>query len=134
MTQEVESWIKFGPDSAAISALIETRVAESRRNRRYTADDLRFVKELDLSLIEGDLDLSEKQLEKLRRLCQSWDIELRITGSHRRYIGPIIVFIKRLTYPLLRLLLKPVIEQQRDFNSATIALLAEVVNQKNRRD
>ena len=84
-----------------------------------------------MKLCDGSLKLSKKRLEKLRRLCQLWEVNLKpaeIT-SHRKVIGPLIVAVKKLVYPILKVLLKETIKQQRDFNAAAVALIADLANE-----
>ncbi len=93
---------------------------------------MRYVEKVSLALVSGTLNASEKDLEKLRRLCQLWDVDIRVgnISSHRKFIGPIIVAIKRVLFPLVKVLLKDFLEQQREFNAVTIGLLASVISGK----
>ena len=78
--------------------------------------------------VKGVLQVSNDQLEKLRRLCQVWDVDIRpgeIT-SHRPIIGRVIVAGKKLLFPVIRALLKNYLSQQREFNAAAISLLADL--------
>ncbi|MCB0353122.1 MAG: hypothetical protein KDD64_06335, partial [Bdellovibrionales bacterium] len=79
-------------------------------------------------------DVSDEVLEKLRRLCQLWNVRLlpqeKIT-SHRPLIGPVIVAVKKAIFPIVRYILKDVLHQQRSFNAAAIQLLAEIASDSN---
>lgn len=127
------AWVVWqGQNDAQLSNELEQLVAERKREGLYHSDEVARIQKLSLALTDGSLDVSEETLEKLRRLCQLWDIDLRPFGisSHRKVLGPIIVLAKRIVTPILRLFLKDMIRQQRDFNAAAIALLAELSNPK----
>ena len=106
---------------------VRSRISEGE----YTLDNVCYIDKVDFSLVKGELNLSEKQLEKLRRLCQLWDIKLRPAdiSSHRPFIGPIIVTIKKLMFRLLSVLMKDVIHQQKSFNAAAIDMIGEVISE-----
>lgn len=97
----------------------------------YTADEVYYVSRVNLAVCKGDLSISAERLEKLRRMCQLWDIDLkpREITSHRRFVGPLIVFIKQRTFPILRFFLRDLIRQQKDFNAAAIALVGDLANE-----
>ena len=77
-------------------------------------------------------DPDDPSLDKLRRLCQLWDVDLRCSGitSHRPVLGPFIVAMKKLFYPFLRVFLKDALQQQRDFNAAAVSLLADLASKQ----
>ena len=103
---------------------MQARMAASE----YTSDEAYYVSHVDLALCKKELKISDERLEKLRHLCQLWDIDLRhkeIT-SHRKFVGPAIVFVKKRIYPLFRFFLKDLIHQQQRFNATAIALIADL--------
>ncbi len=105
---------------------VQARIAQGD----FTEENVRYVKELRLDACRGSLNVSDEILERLRMLCQLWSIELRprTITSHRPFIGPIIVAFKKALYPLISFFLKDLIRQQKDFNAATIRLVAELAN------
>jgi hypothetical protein len=136
MPMETETWLKL-PESASgrsatLAAELEERVQQRLRTDEFKADEIKYVGKLDMRPVKGDLNISESELEKLRRLCQVWDIELRTENitSHRKVIGPLIVWTKKLILPVLKALFRNMIEQQKEFNAAAISLLAEIGNRK----
>lgn len=127
------SWLHlpWGTDDTLENLLAE-RVANNLREKKYSKEDLYYIKHVDLNAVKGSLDVSDVELEKLRVLCRSWDIDLKpgsIT-SHRKIVGPLIVCFKKLLFPLVRMFLKDLIQQQRSFNAATLALIAEIAARK----
>jgi hypothetical protein len=111
-----------------IAESIEQDMQARMDSSEYTADEAYYVSHVDLTLCKKELRLSDERLEKLRQLCQLWDIDLRhkeIT-SHRKFVGPVIVFAKKRIYPLFRFFLKDLIHQQQRFNATAIALIADL--------
>lgn len=128
-------WITIcGEASASTSSLVATRVQERIAKGDYSEDDAHYVSEVSLRLTKGELDVSDTTLEKLRALCQLWDLELEPAqiSSHRKFIGPIIVIVKRLLFPILQVLLKETISRQRAFNAAAISILFDLANETGR--
>jgi len=121
-----------GSPDGELARTLEQRVEQRIAGGRYTRDDAQYIAKMHLRLCSGLLDVSDETLEKLRRLCQLWDVDVRIRriSSHRRVIGPVIVAAKRLLYPMLRVLLKDFIRQQRSFNAAAIAAIADLHSAK----
>lgn len=122
-------WITVcGQSSPELENRLTAKVQQRLADGEYTEQDMRVVADLGKPKAELHLKMSDAKLERIRRLCQLWDIELRpphqIT-SHRKIVGPLIVAAKKLVYPLLRVLLKDLIRQQRDFNGSVIAYLSE---------
>jgi hypothetical protein len=136
MTGNRTSWLTVaGKSDGDLEAVLAQEVASKIAAGRYTVDNVAYISKVHLNLEPGYLQVSDKTLEKLRRLCQLWDVDIRATNitSHRKVIGPLIVAAKKIVYPLLKVFLKDFIRQQRSFNAAVIALLAEV-SQKPKND
>lgn len=108
---------------------INQRLSTHIEKQDFSLDNVCYVEKVDFSLVKGSLDVSEKQLEKLRRLCQLWDIKLNPVqiSSHRPVIGKAIVLVKKVFFRLLGVLLKDVFHQQKSFNAATIDLIADLL-------
>lgn len=115
------------------SDLIEktaSRVNQQIEAGNYSLDEMKYIAAINEMPVKGKIRISPEKLEKLRRLCQVWEVNLsynKIT-SHRRLIGPLIVLFKKLFYPVVQALFKDFIRQQKEFNAATIALLADLSN------
>jgi hypothetical protein len=97
---------------------------------KFTAKDIAYISSLERPVLNGSFKASPEQLTRLRRLCQTWDIDIKLTEikSHRPIIGPVIVALKKMLFPILKILLKDFVKAQREFNAATIMLLAEICN------
>lgn len=125
-----KNWINL-PDSSESQRLegeVARRVTAKVEAGEYNTEDIRYVSKLARPLVANQVSLSDERLEMLRRVCQLWDINFRATDitSHRPVIGPVIVAIKRALMPILKILMRDVINQQRDFNAAAVILLAEI--------
>lgn len=117
-----------GEHDKIASAAVEQSVEDALKAGHYTRDEVAYVSKVQLSAVPARLSISDERLEKLRRLCQTWEADLtwQPITSHRRVIGPLIVAGKRAIFPVLRVLLKDYIRRQREFNAAAIALMAEL--------
>ena len=120
-----------GREEGALADSLSNDVANKIREGKFAQKDVEYLSRLDRSVVTGTLSVRNDRLEILRKLCQLWEIEVtppKIT-SHRKVVGPIIVFGKRLLFPILKMLLKDTIRKQRDFNATTITLLTELCQQ-----
>ena len=100
----------------------------------FEQKDIDYVATLERPLSEDALQVDGSDLEKLRRLCQLWDLELHMheIKSHRKFVGPLIVMAKRLCFPILKHLMKGMLKQQREFNAQAIILLTELCQKRRR--
>ena len=128
-----KGWLHIdGARQPSLEAELEGAVAQRIARHEFRQDAIAHISNVDFSLVQGRLLANEQEMAIIRRLCQSWDVELRpfqIT-SHRPFLGKIIVGLKKLAYPILRVFLKDFIKQQRDFNAASLALLGRVISQR----
>lgn len=136
MASSEPSWLQVPSSSTTSAESLAKDVATLRAKRieqgTYTASEEEGVCRAQPLLTEQPLSLSPELQERLRLLCQLWEVDIvqtKIT-SHRAFIGPVIVAIKKALYPLLKFLLKDMVRQQRDFNAATIRYLAELSNKE----
>ncbi len=135
-----DSWLKLPSScedrspSGAFAKEIDASVEKLRREKAISSEERHAARNIDLSISKGDLHISEKKLEKLRILCQLWDLKLspREISSHRKFIGPIIVTVKKKLFPIFQFFLKDLIRQQRDFNATTIRLMAEICQEESK--
>lgn len=127
----MKSIIAGNPDSE-INQLIQAKAAALLASGKITENNLKYLQQLDLSIVKSDLDISDLLLERLRLNCQLFDVELRpreIT-SHRKFVGPVIVAVKKLIFPVIKFFLKDFIRQQKDFNASLIATLGQIAVEK----
>ncbi|MFN8392676.1 MAG: hypothetical protein U0136_20460 [Bdellovibrionota bacterium] len=108
-------------------AALQTRLAAGND---LTAEEVEKLSKLSKSLFPHDFSISEETQETFRVLCSFSRCELkpsRSITSHRRFIGPLIVFFKRLSWPLIRFHLKEPFESMQYFNSRLIESHAKEV-------
>ena len=132
-TQQGADWFTItGESDSVFSAALDEKVQSRIAAGEYSAADVSYISKMNLHLTSGSLDVSDKTLEKLRRLCQLWDVSLknREITSHRKVIGPVIVGVKKMLFPILQVLLKDFIRQQRAFNAAAVDAIADAANKK----
>ena len=102
-------------------------------NQNYTEEEVNEIKSLNTSLFGKttriDLELSKtfRSLAKLSQCELKPSTEIR---SHRKIIGPVIVFLKKLSWPLIKAHLKNTLEGQQEFNSWTVYALAQQTKKK----
>ncbi len=128
-----ECWFTVcGQKRDALASSVENAVARAQTASQLSSDEVERVKQLDFSVCKGELNVSDEILEKLRRMCQIWDVDIRVReiSSHRKFIGPVIVAAKKLVFPVLRAFLNDTLRQQRDFNAAAIQLVGEIVAER----
>ncbi len=114
---------------------LERHIREGVKSRQskgdYTNEDVRFVSKLALPAASGSLKASPEMLERLRRVAQVWDVELRQKNftSHRPVIGPVIVALKKALFPIIHFFLADSLRQQRDFNASVLRCLVELTGE-----
>jgi|GEM_PF-5509896 len=98
------------------------------RNAEYSPEEIEHVSRLDKRLFGDACLLTKDQTEQMRRLCRFSKVEIKQgqeIRSHRRLIGVIIVFLKRLTLPLIQVHLKPVFAGIEEVHYALVETLAQ---------
>jgi hypothetical protein len=130
---EQHGWITIGGEARNdVAHATHQRVSACVAAKSFTWDEVGYVSAVSMRATRGDLQVSEEQLEKIRRACQVWDVDLRMKDvtSHRRFVGPFIVAAKKVIYPVLQAFMKDFIRQQRAFNAATLALIIDLYAQR----
>ena len=132
---QFQRWIKvLGAEDPALESSLCSAVSKKIESGEFTQKDIDYISKLERPLLPGELSVSTSRLEKIRRLCQLWDVDLKVPQieSHRKIVGPVIVAAKKMMIPVLRVIFKDMIRQQRDFNAAAIKLFAELSNEIDR--
>ena len=94
-------------------------------------EEIDNVAELYHPLVPKGAKLADKQLEELRALavCSRCEMKaLPTITSHRPFIGPIIVMMKRILWPFLRAQLRGTLNAQQEFNSRLLYGLAQALS------
>lgn len=128
-----DNWIKIQGESAPIELLnsLEGGVASKIGSGAYSDRDIKYLASLNRPVISQRLEVTADRLEKLRAMCQAWDIDFKpvSVSSHRRFIGKFIVAAKKGLQPIIKALLKDTIAQQRNFNAAVILAVTDLTNE-----
>lgn len=128
------AWLRIcGEEDPALSSELSALAEAASKKHNFSQKSLDYITKLDrrISLVsEGtasQTQIDDVLVEKLRLLCKFWDVypTAGSISSHRKFIGPIIVAFKKALFSMLRVLLKPAFEKQRNFNAQVIEMLAE---------
>jgi len=131
--KKTQQWLQIdGVDCQEIQSDLSQRVASLVSHGSMPANEESRVVELSTAIAKGSFVVSPQRLELLRGLCHLYSAGIRsekIT-SHRRFLGPPIVFVKRAFFRVLSALLGPSFQFQRDFNAGVIRLLGDLCNEE----
>jgi O-antigen chain-terminating methyltransferase len=120
-----KTWLTVaGSANPALEGAVKERVRQQLASGKLKEAEIAYVSKTPL-LLGQRTNLSKEQVDCLRRLCQSWDVDLQpfqIT-SHRRFLGPLIVGSKKMLFRILKPLLQSLIVKQKDFNAEVIRTL-----------
>jgi hypothetical protein len=112
---------------AHLDSAVESAHLRNIETHCYTLEECQSVRERSTQLVPTGFELGARDSELLRALAVFSNTELRPPAqitSHRRFIGPIIVFIKKLSWPLVQLHLKETVIGIREFHSLTLTVIA----------
>lgn len=124
-----------GQSDEVLKELIDSKAKKLYADGKITENNLRYLQQLDLSIVKSELNISDLMLERLRLNAQLFDVDLRPReiSSHRKIIGPVIVAVKKMIFPVIKFFLKDFIRQQKDFNASVIATLGQLAAEQNRK-
>lgn len=113
-------------------AHLDQKIEQALRSRlqnkpNFDSEEIAKVSSLDCSLFPKDFVLDQTRNEEYRILARSAQLELkpaREIRSHRKYLGKLIVLIKRASWPFIRIHLKDTVEHMRDFSSQALYTMA----------
>ena len=122
-------------ESPIDSVALSSRATHSLKSRLDTdacfdQAEIRHVEDLSKTLFPPNFVISEEHRERFRTLCAFSQTRLRpareIT-SHRRFIGPVIVLVKRLSWPFIELHLRDTFRSLAEFNARSVEQLAALI-------
>jgi hypothetical protein len=135
VTPSSSCWISVGGKfDHELATSIDSRIEALRDRGLWSLDEEAHVSSVSLSTSEGEFRTTPEKLEKLRRLCQIYSVRIRPEAitSHRRFIGPVIVAVKKVLFRVVEGLLGKTIKHQRDFNAEVVSLLTDLCNDARR--
>lgn len=128
-------WLSLcGEYDPSLAASLANRVATLRAEKGFTESDQAEIQALSFAVTREGFSTTPERMEQIQRLCQLFSMNARPTNptSHRPVIGPIIVGVKKVLFPLVNALFGPTFRIQREFNSIVLALLTDLCNEEKR--
>jgi hypothetical protein len=125
-------WLSVaGKADSALARQLRESVAARIDSGEMPPNEPTRVAETSTAIARGSFVVSSERLELLRGLCQIYSAGIRAEKitSHRKFIGPVIVFVKRSLFRVIASLLGPSFRFQRDFNAGVIRLLGDLCNE-----
>lgn len=122
-------WLNVaGQPDPTLAGKLFKRVSSRVEQGEFNWDNIGYINDLSLKAAGPALDVDKATLEKLRRACQLWNVDLQFKEikSHRPVIGVFIVAAKKIVIPIIRALLKDSMRQQRSFNAAMLAITLDL--------
>ena len=101
----------------------------------YSASEIETISSMVSRFVNSDAQLSDKECERLREMAILSRCSLRYLQpitSHRKFVGPIIVFGKKLLWKLLYSQLRKQFEAMEEFNGAVVENIAREMSQQRR--
>jgi hypothetical protein len=133
MTQgSTHNWLRIdGIDNAQLVSSLAARTVSLVSGGCMPPNEPERVAQLSTTISKGAFVVSPERLELLRGLCHLYSAGIRAEKitSHRRVVGPVIVFVKKALFRVLSALLGPSFQFQRDFNAGVIRLLGDLCNE-----
>ena len=131
--EQVDTWLTVcGATRPDIAQMLSERLEQRRMSGTFSLDFQRGVEDASFAAVKsGAFQTSPRRSEMLRKLCQIYGVEFKPheISSHRKVIGPVIVGVKKFLFRVIKPLVGPAIEQQRNFNAAVTYLLIDLCNE-----
>jgi hypothetical protein len=115
-----------------VSELVNLRI----KSGVYGGNDAMHIHARPLPFLSSTVDLSEEETTVLRNVARASQITLRppVITSHRRVVGPFIVLLKRMLFPIVSMFLKDYVRQQAEFQSLVVHALLVYAERKEKGD
>lgn len=120
-----------GESGSELASTLADKVATLKHTGAFTDTDQMLVDKMNYSVAKNGFATSPERMELLRRLCQIYSIDVRPAQptSHRKILGPMIVAVKKVIFPIIKALLGPTFKHQKDFNAVVVCLLTDLCNE-----
>ena len=128
-----QGWLQItGVDTSQVAQTLTLHTQSLIADGLMPPNEPERVATLSTGISKGAFVVSQKRLELLRGLCHLYSAGIRAEkiSSHRRILGPVIVFVKKAIFRVLSALLGPTFQYQRDFNAGVIRLLGDLCNEE----
>lgn len=125
------SWVLIGGrEDSELEASLRARMDERIALGRLSAEEEKVVQKAEHDPFPFGGIKDRVVLERIRSLCQTFDVqfeELPIS-SHRKFIGPVIVFCKKLILRSVKPITAQILRKQTDFNANAIMALSSMAS------
>lgn len=102
-----------------------TRVRKNILNKQeYNISDKVLIRD-NVSLSEVNKEVEELYIN-IQKMNETWEIHDSVIRSHRKILGPFLVFGKRFIRKMIYWLIRPYIEQQVNFNAAATRAISDI--------
>jgi hypothetical protein len=131
------SWLSVcGVNDSNLERDLVDSVAQMQSQAGMPTGEAVRVAGVSTAIATGSFTVTPERLELLRSLCHLYSAGIRAEkiSSHRPFIGPVIVFVKKAVFRVVSGLLGPTFRYQRDFNAGVIRLLGDLCNEDKGRD
>lgn len=119
-------------DAKSISSKILERINfELKNDQLFNEGEIDHIETIDLRLINKNSNISVKETDRLRTLAKLSNLQLKPAAhitSHRKYLGKLIVWLKRGSWPFINIHLKQQFTEIQEFAAETVKLLAAQSN------
>lgn len=110
---------------------LNERIATQAGQFSLNEEEIKNVRDYDSRFIK-DISLSKDDNDELRLLASWTKFKLKppsSISSHRKIIGPLIVLLKRLTFPLVNFHMKDMVREMEEFASAVVERQAKTASE-----
>lgn len=118
-------------DASALEMEISSALAQRLQgNGHFNSSEISEISEYPFRLFPKGFVLTANETTKMRAMATLSQCQLKPAAaitSHRRFIGPCIVFIKKLSWPFIKLHLKDTLAGIQGFQSWTVKTVAELI-------
>ncbi len=104
-----------------------------KEDKNYLEEEILKVSKLQHRLFPEGFELSTKDATAVRSLCTLSQTDLkpvRAISSHRKYIGPLIVALKKATWPMIKFHLTNSFKGISQFNSWAVFSISNIISKQ----
>ena len=109
---------------------VQQRIEKKRESGIYTEEELEEVTRLRLENLADEIDIDSNLIENLRSSNAAWNITPDYqVKSHRKGLGYLVVLIKKIVRPIVRLYTDHIVKRQAQINLYSIHVLHNLVQE-----
>jgi hypothetical protein len=109
---------------------VQQRIEKKRESGIYTEEELQEVTRLRLENLADEIDIDSNLIENLRSSNAAWNITPDYqVKSHRKGLGYLVVLIKKIVRPIVRLYTDHIVKRQAQINLYSVHVLHNLVQE-----